>query len=275
MTAIDNAIAFLDTQPRPLELAWTRCLAGSADSSAVTAAMAIYQNPDGGFGNGLEVDIKAPDSQPFAARLAMAVALDCQIPVTDPVIAKLAGWLESEQQDDGCWHFAKGVYQHSLAPWFMGWTFPSLNPALCVAGAAKRLGIGSPRLFDRVATLAGQMSTLQEAETGAFYEILPYAEYYPWVDGPESQRYVDAIAKGIIGRIESGGYDDAGHVFEHAGGPDSAVSRAIPPALIEAQLQRLIAEQEADGGWPSPYDPLWRCTATAHAISILRAYGRI
>lgn len=274
MTSVDQALAFLETQPRPVELAWARFTAGRADASEVTAALAGYQNPDGGFGQNLEVDIKAPESQPFASRLAMQVAIDCGVGATDPVIQRLSGWLESQQSEDGCWRFPEAVFNHPIAPWFQGWTFPSLNPALCLAGLAKRLGIRSDRLFSRIESLVSDLASVEQAESGEFYEVLPYAEYFPWIEHLQREAYLDALARGIQAKVESGKFDDAGHFFTLTGGPQNEIAKRLPSSVIEGQLDRLEGEQADDGGWPSPYDPLWRSWATADALSVLRAYGR-
>ena len=39
--------------------------------AAVVAALRAYQNPDGGFGNALEPDLRGPDSQPVAVQHAL------------------------------------------------------------------------------------------------------------------------------------------------------------------------------------------------------------
>lgn len=273
MSNIQQALAFLDEQGRPVETAWARQACGEGSRQTVIAALTGYQNEDGGFGHGLEPDIKAPDSQPFAARLAMETLHAIGASPDEPTLTRLARWLEREQGDDGCWRFPPDVYQHELAPWFANWTFPSLNPALCLAGWAHRLGIGGDQIQQRVATLAEQLPSVEQIETGEFYDLLPYAEYYPWVDHPRRETLLPALVRRIEQVANAGGYDDAGHFFEHAGDPSGAIAQQLPPALITAQLDRLEAEQEPDGGWPTPYDPAWRSWRTANAIATLRAFG--
>ena len=274
MTTISRALAFLDEQGRPVEAAWARYLVGEGPRDAVLDALAPYQNDDGGFGQGLEPDIKAPDSQPFAARLAMQILHAIAAAPDEPVVTRLAGWLTREQDDDGCWRFPPGVYEHEIAPWFAGWTFPSLNPALCLAGWTHRLGIGDERMQQRVRVLADQLSSVEQIERGEFYDLLPYAEYYPWVDHPRRDELLPALVRRINTVANGGGYDDAGHFFEHVGPPSGAIACGLPPPLIVAQLDRLAAEQEADDGWPTPYDPSWRPWGTASAVATLRAFGR-
>ena len=270
MDSAQKALEFLRTQDRPVELAWVRFILGEGSNSEVVSALAGYQNADGGFGRNLEVDIAAPASQPFAVRLAMRVLIETGIQTDSPIVTAVATWLEREQGDDGCWQFPPAVFDHPIAPWFAGWTFPSLNPAVDLAGFAARLGVGSVRLFDRVDELWNSMASLDDARNGDFYTVLPYAEYVPWVEFEGRETFLDAIATGMADRD----YDDAGHFFEHAGPAGNPLAARLSPTLIDRHLDVLQAEQVEDGGWPSPYNPVWRAFATGHAVSILKSYGR-
>jgi hypothetical protein len=189
------------------------------------------------------------------------------------MVQALETWLVDAQDDDGCWRFPPGLADHPLAPWFAGWTFPGLNPALCLAGAMARLGLGTATTQERVTHLFEQMASVEEAETGEFYAVLPYAEYVPWVPELRDGPYLDALVKGIALRVESGGYDDAGHFFEHVGRANGPVAARLPNDVVQAQLRRLADEQESDGGWPTPYAPHWRSWATAGAVVTLRDFG--
>lgn len=269
-----QALNYLENAGRPVEATWARAQTGNGNSHDVIAALATYQNADGGFGNRLEVDIHAPDSQPFAARLAMQVMISIGTAADDPVLQRLAIWLEQTQDEDGCWRFSPGVYAHEVAPWFAAWTFPSLNPALCLAGLSKQLRIGSDRLYSRVSTLVDQMASRDEIKTGEFYELLPYVEYFPFVAHPYRDEYLDALANRITTSAQNRNYADADHFFGHVGPAGGEIANRLDPALIQSQLTRLRDEQEADGGWPSPYSPDWRPWITASAIATLTSYER-
>lgn len=274
-TAVDRALAYLDTEGRPLDAAWARTACLGAPREPALAALAAHQNPDGGIGRGLEVDIAAPDSNPFAVRLALHVHLVIGTPRDDPGLARLVGWLEEAQGDDGDWRFAPGVYDHPLAPWFAGWTFPSLNPALCLDGALGRLGLGSERLHARCLALYARLASRHDIATGAFYAVLPYAEALPWLPNlPDRDASLAALVDRIARDLRAGAYADAGHAFEHIGPPDGPVAQALSPDLVAAELGRLQREQEPDGGWPTPYDPAWRSWGTAANAATLAAFGR-
>ncbi len=270
MSAVARAIDFLMEEGRPIELAWVRERCAGGTRQEVLNALAPYQNPDGGFGRTLEPDIKAPVSNAFATRLALIVLLSVDAPAELEIVQRLAEWLEQTQSAEGDWPFSPEVYEGELAPWFAEWSFPSLNPALCLGGLATRLGIGSERLHARVRALAEEKSSMAEIAEGQFYSLLPYLEYYPWVDHPARDEFLDALATSIAAATERDGYDDAFHFFEHVNSGGPLIVARLPASLIAAQLARLREEQAEDGGWPTQYDPAWRSWTTAVAEVTLR-----
>lgn len=262
---VDPALRFLDGQRSDLAAALVRHLWHGGSVDDVLTALTAYQNPDGGFGRGLEVDIKAPASNPFAARLAMQALLALPPDAGANMKRRLGEWLARNEDPDGDWHFAPEVLEDEIAPWYAGWTFPSLNPACCLAGLANRLGLATPEMLDQVARLFSRLGPVDEARDGAFYNVLPYVEYIAGVDVPQRDRHVSALAEGIAGRE----YEDAQHFFDHAINGGSGLVAKLPTGLLAAQADRLMGEAADDGGWPTPYDPAWRPWATAAALMTL------
>jgi hypothetical protein len=271
----ERAQTYLDASGRPVDAAWLRQMRGRATEEDVRAALASYQNGDGGFGQALEPDIAAPNSNPFAARIAMLLLLATKTAADAPISRRLAGWLDAAQGASGDWPFAQGVYQHPLAPWYAAWEFPSLNPALCLAGAATRLGIGSATMHQRVRDLADRLAKPEEIATASFYEILPLVEYFPWVDHPNREAFLVPLAAKIEADAGAGKYEDADHFFTHLGPASGDLAQRVSREVIDVQLDRLLAAQEVDGGWPSPYSPIWRSWTTATAVAVLRDFGRL
>jgi hypothetical protein len=267
--AASGARAFLETLSYPLGVATIDHAWHGADAGPVLDALAAYQNDDGGFGRGLEVDIAAPASNPFAARLAMQILLALGGRSGGNMVDRLGEWLSTSQAPDGDWHFSDETRAGALAPWFAAWTFPSLNPACCIAGLATQLGIATPTLLERVAALFADKASIDQARTGEFYDVLPYAEYAAGVMHPDRDDYLDAIAANIQEKASAGAYGDPQHFFEHAlgGGPD--LVRRLPLGLYSEHVDRLLETQSADGGWPSPYSEAWRAWLTTESCGIL------
>lgn len=267
-TRADDAIAFCVANDFPLGAALIahRWRGGAAED--VITALAPYQNDDGGFGNGLEVDIASPASNPFATRLAMQVllALDERPDCATAVLAGIERWLASAQDDQGDFRLSPAVLSSQIAPWFAEWTYPNLNPAACLTGLAFRLGAGSPELFSRVEAMVASLGNAEVARDGEFYDVLPYAEYAPLLAANGHETLLEATVEGIVGRLHAETYDDASHALDHALGGGEALSSRIPADLIAREIARLLGEQEADGGWSSPYSAAWRPWVTATAL---------
>lgn len=119
-------------------------LEGSAD--AVVTALAAYQNPDGGFGNALEPDCRAPVSQPIATSMALAMLGEVGRLDTEQEIVRAAlRWCEPASTDEGALPFClSDVADYPRAPW---WNPegdpppPNLNPTAGVVGWFREAGV--------------------------------------------------------------------------------------------------------------------------------------
>ncbi len=266
--AADRAVPFLHDAGYPLGVAWVdhRWHDGPADT--VQREITAYQRSDGGF-SGLEVDIAAPVSNAFAGRLAMQVLLSLRERPNARIESRLGSWYAAHQHEDGDWHFPAEVYQHDLAPWFAAWEFPNLNPACNVAGLAHALGIATPTMLERVARLWDEKATLDAARSGDFYAMLPIVEYVAHIDVANRETWLDALAAGVARGIASNSFGDAEHALEHivGGGPDVIV-RLQHDELVTV-IDATLADQQDDGGWPTPYSVAWRPWTTANTLALL------
>src|SRR3712207_1365258 len=75
-------------------------LLGEDDAANALAALDAYRNPDGGYGWGLEPDLRSRTSQPVGAMHAMEVLAECA-PATSPRAVELCDWLQRHTRADG------------------------------------------------------------------------------------------------------------------------------------------------------------------------------
>ena len=94
MTDLDAASDFMATHARLLDRRRFDVVAHSAPPDGVLAALAGHRNPDGGYGWGLEPDLRATESQPGPALHAFEVFEDIA-PATSPQAGELCDWLDS------------------------------------------------------------------------------------------------------------------------------------------------------------------------------------
>jgi hypothetical protein len=286
---IDRILDFVASNARLLDRHRAGLAVGTGDPEAALAVLAGYRNADGGFGWALEPDSRAPVSQPVAALHAFEVFEEVA-PVTSPMAAALLDWLDAVALPGGAVPFAlPGAASAGSAPMWdrADTTSPSLHMTAVVLGIAHRVA--------RHDQAVAAHSWLQRATGWALAEIAA-------LDGPRDAiefRYVlqllDALeasdelerlgahlpADGTIA-VSGGKPDEAMRPLDFSPEPDRPLRALLDPQAVEADLDRLEAEQHDDGGWDvdwahwSPAGRLeWRGWATVRALRILRGNGRL
>ena len=154
------AAAFMSAHARLVDRRRFDLVLGRGDPTAAVAAVNAYRNPDGGYGWGLEPDLRSASSQPGAALHAFEVFADIA-PVTTPEAAALCDWLETVTLPGGGLPFALPVPDPAgCAPFWVGADHgvPSLQITAIVAAEAHRVARHDPavaahRWLDRATRL--------------------------------------------------------------------------------------------------------------------------
>ena len=102
--AFDRAAEFISLNARPLERARFDYHFASGPISDVLTQLRAFQNNDGGFGHGIEPDLRMPLSSPFATTLAFQVFRDLDVPGNHAAVV------------EGIKYFER-TYDHSIAGW--------------------------------------------------------------------------------------------------------------------------------------------------------------
>src|SRR3954465_11309118 len=121
---LSAAAAFLAGSARVLDRRRFELLFGDGDPAAVLAAVDGYRNPDGGYGWGLETDLRSGTSQPGGALHPMEAFADV-VPGTTARAAELCDWLAAASNPDGGLPFALAVPDAASSPPF----WPGADPA--------------------------------------------------------------------------------------------------------------------------------------------------
>src|SRR4051812_46367890 len=117
---LDAASDFMATHARLLDRRRFDVLFRDAPPDGALAALSAYRNPDGGYGWGLEPDLRAHESQPGGALHAFEVFEDVA-PATSPDAVALCDWLGSATLPDGGLPFALPVASAAgCAPFWAG-----------------------------------------------------------------------------------------------------------------------------------------------------------
>lgn len=289
MADLDAASGFMAAQARLLDRRRFELLFRDGSPDGALAALSAYRNADGGYGWGLEPDLRAAESQPGAALHAFEVFEDI-LPATSPRAVELCDWLGSVSLPDGGLPFALPVADASgCAPFWARAdpTVPSLQITAIVTAVAHRVAAGDPAVagHDWLARATEYCLTAIEAMPDEPH-ALALAFAVQLLDAARDSRPEAAGLLTRLGRhIPAGGLvhvgggleDEMMRPLDFAPAPGGAARGLFAPADISAELERLAGQQQDDGGWPvdfASYSPAaaleWRGHMTVRALSILR-----
>jgi hypothetical protein len=294
MVDLTAASDFMATHARLLDRRRFDVVVHGAPPDGALAALAAHRNPDGGYGWGLEPDLRAIESQPGPALHAFEVFQDIA-PATSPHAVELCDWLESVTLPDGGLPFALPVTSGAgCAPFWANAdpTVSSLQITAVVTSIAQRVAEHDPRV-------AGH-SWLARATDHCLGAIAAKADDWFAMELAFSVQLLDAAhdrrpeaadvlaglrehipASGLV-PVTGGAEGETMRPLDFAPLPGGPARELFAPDTIAADLERLEDAQEDDGGWRvdfENYSPAaeleWRGHMTVRAVSILKRNGRL
>jgi len=291
------AAAFLAGHGRVLDRRRFDLLTGSGQPDAVVAAVDGYRNADGGYGWGLEPDLRSGTSQPGGALHALEAFADLA-PATTPRAVQVCDWLASVTLPDGGLPFALPVPDPAAcAPFWVQAdpTTSSLQITAVVAATAFRVAAADPAV--------GEHPWLQRATAYCLEAISALGDDVHAMELAFAVQFLDAAgragavagqARELLGRlaplipahgllhVAGGAEDEFMRPLDFAPLPGGPARELFAPAVVEAELDRLAAGQQDDGGWTVDFDSYspaatleWRGHRTVDALVLLGADGRL
>lgn len=286
---IAAAASFMAAHARVLDRRRFALLVGGTDTDAVLAAVDGYRNPDGGYGWGLEPDLRAPESQPGGALHAFEAFADVA-PATTARAVELCDWLAGITLPDGGVPFALPVADPAGCAPFWAQADPTvstLQSTAFLAAAANQVATHDPAVavhpwlaratrycLDAIAGLDEAPHAIALMFAVRFLDTIHGSE-------PRAAELLDRLGAfvpddGLV-HVAGGADDEYLRPLDFAPTPDSPARRLYRREVIDAELRRLAERQRDDGGWRvdfgsfSPAAELeWRGYATVQAISILQ-----
>ncbi|MEV4357177.1 hypothetical protein [Nonomuraea sp. NPDC049625] len=285
---------FLAGHARVLDRRRYDLLMGDGDAASALGALEAYRNPDGGYGWGLEPDLRSPESQPGAALHAFEVFADVA-PVTSPRAAALCDWLDSVTLPDGGVPFSLPLtVGEATAPWWAGGDADtsSLQITSISAAAGHRVAAHDPAVaahpwLERATRYC--LDAIQELDKAPHAYVLAFAVRFldaVYDTQPRAADLLKRLAAHIPadGRVpvEGGTEFETLRPLDFAPHPGGAARDLFEPDVIAADLVRLAGQQKDDGGWEVDYARIspagaldWRGAVTVNNLALLRENGLV
>jgi hypothetical protein len=288
---LSAAADFLAGSARVLDRRRFELLFGDGNADAVLAAVDGYRNPDGGYGWGLEPDLRSRTSQPGGALHAMEALADV-VPTTTARARELCDWLRSATNPDGGLRFALPVPDPAAnAPFWLGADpASSLQITAIVAATAHRVAAGDPAVAGHPwLARATEYCLAAVRNLGPDPHAMVLAFAAQLLDAaaatrPEVADLVETLrprvpADGLL-HVAGGADDEYMRPLDFAPLPGGPVRSLFAAEVVEAELARLAAGQQPDGGWAVDFGSFsaaaaleWRGHRTVQALILLRANG--
>nr|WP_083666615.1 hypothetical protein [Saccharomonospora sp. CUA-673] len=287
---IGQAREFVTAHGRQLDRWRFDALTGDgAARRGVLAALEAYRNPDGGYGWGIEPDLRAPESQPAGALHAFEAMADAG--ATTPRSLELFDWLTSVTLPDGGLPFALPVADDTACAPFWARADPtesSLQITAAVAAQAYRLARADPAVGAHPWLAQATeycFEQIRAIDAAPFAYVLSFAlqlvdaAYDTW---PEARELLDRLAQFVPADgavpVAGGAAGETLHLLSFAPDPGRPVRELVTAAAVEADLDRLERTRRRDGGWDVDFDSYspaaaleWRgYTTVANTALLLR-----
>jgi hypothetical protein len=289
MVDLDAAADFMATHARLLDRRRFDVVVRGAAPDAALAALEAHRNPDGGYGWGLEPDLRSTSSQPGPALHAFEVFEDVA-PATSPRAIELCDWLGAHALRDGGVPFGLPIADAAGCAPFWAQADPtvsSLQITAIVAAVAHGVADHDPAVaahpwLERATRFCLEAS----AAIGEDPFALELAFAIRLLDAahgayPEAADLVARLGRHIPPggsmHVRGGLEDEMMRPLDFAPYPGGPARELFSQDAIEADLQRLVDGQQEDGGWTvdyASYSPAaaleWRGHITVRAVSILK-----
>jgi hypothetical protein len=279
---IDKASDFMATHARLLDRRRFEVLTGECDRDALLAALNAYRNPDGGYGHGLEPDLRSRTSQTGPALHAFEVFEELA-PVTAPEAVALCDWLESVTLPDGGIPFALPIPDPAgSAPFWAGadTQASSLQITAVVAAMAHRVAVHDEAVathpwLDRATRFC--LDAIRKKDELHALELAFAIWLADAIEDGETLRLLGRhIPENGLVHVQGGLEDEMMRPLDFAPYPGRPARGLFKEDIVQAELRRLEEQQQDDGGWRvdfASYSPAaeleWRGYTTVKAVSIL------
>ncbi|MBP6785959.1 MAG: hypothetical protein KA170_00120 [Candidatus Promineofilum sp.] len=300
-SAFERAAHFMREEARPLERALFAYYLEGGSRTGVLAALVPFQNPDGGFGHGLEPDLRSPASSVIATVTALdvlrGIGADEDTPGLPAALAYLVGAYDVETER---WPIVPPEVEDAPhAPW---WSYDDssenfrgfwANPRAAVVAYLRQFRRLIPSPFKEGVRQAVVDDLMRYPQHMEMHDLLCFIDLLE-TDGLPSEQYedvLDKLSRALPHSVSTTPAEWDGYglqPIQAIRSPQSPLYGVLDPVIIDANLEHLIGRQQADGSWWPNWswdfvdaeawavaEREWRGILTLRALRTLQAYDCI
>jgi hypothetical protein len=252
--------AYINVSARPVDKALYFVQTGKQTNENLISTLKAYQNMDGGFGNGIEPDLRAPVSTPVSTSVALQYIVKAKVADKD-LINQIVKYLLDTYDDafKGWFRINKEVDQYPHAPW---WTFDEQkqfsnwpNPTVEIVSYLNQFqNYTHDHQF-----LEGLNTTVQDYllknTVDEPHDLLCYKRYFESFPDHFSDQAKKKLFEAVSNVVETDSSKWNNYVpkpFDFVNSPHSAFISIFDPKLIEKNIEFLVSSLQEDH-----WEPTW------------------
>ena len=297
-TAFQSAKNFIMEQGRAIDQRRFEFHFENGSADAVLAALAPYQNDDGGFGHSLEPDIRTPASSAIGTTIGFQILREIQAPASHIVVQQgIQYFIDTYDEHQQVWHIVPPeVDAAPHAPWWDYKRSPEtfgrflVNPRAEIVGYLHEFSEGVPTELLKTLTAAVSEHLDSLPDEMEMHDVLCFVRLAETKALPNRDRVWAKLARAAAQNIARNAEELTGYVLKPLGlvpSPESPLAAEFKDA-VEMNLDFEIEQQGQNGSW-SPnfswddqYPEAWRTAKkewqsriTADTLKTLKDFGRI
>jgi hypothetical protein len=255
----NEAVNFLKTQARPLEQSLYTFHFEGGSRDGVLDELSRFQNPDGGFGHGLDADLRLPDSSGIATTVAFQRLREIHAPADHPLVINGCRFLRDTYDSANVnWPIIPpNVDDAPHAPWWEyggSLSHSKSNPRAEVAGYLYEYHEHFPDSMRQQVTGSIIEHLLALPDKIEMHDLLCYVRFYETAAVPESikEQINDSLHRIIertVVRDPSGWREYGLPPLSIVTRPDSAFASLFTQQELDANLDFILERQTEDSSW--------------------------
>lgn len=267
----ENARSYIEQQGTDLQKTMLWYVMGEVDKDVASAALAPYQNADGGWANGLEIEYQGNVSSPMTTAAALGYLSMFGLQDTE-LLDKTLNYLEQTQRADGSWDDVEAITQFQI-PEYMGPGVYVEYKTGMILKWLKRLGVDNQAMLDRAYQYL--LARFPEVSTGNdFWNAAAYVNAFSeYPEMPEHQQILHWAQQVLVPPPDAAAQPQT----EAATLPWMMIQALLHDdsyllvPMKEQVLASIQANQLPSGGWPHPfgeYNAVWAAVLVVRYINM-------
>ncbi len=257
-----KAKAYIEEKGTALQRACMAWIDGQGSKQAILEALKAYQNEDGGFANGMEIEYQGPVSSTMATIAALDHIVRFDLKESE-IFTKVIRYFNSIQGSDGCLDENEDIDAYPHPPYMQKGVYREYNTGMVLRWL---LAIGAKeeplmtKALDYMTSHFEEDSKKQDIWTAIGY-LGVFSQLPPSED---NQKIVDWC----LGVFMGGGQEVPTLWQQHSSRIESGLP--IPPQEVEAVLEEIKNNQDEDGGWAQPFGEYSRVWQAIYILQFIK-----